>query len=307
MKVFITGATGFVGRHVTAELLARGHEVFAGARDIAKVGRIFGKKVAPITSDFNDKDSIRRAMAAVMPDAVVHLIGIISEARSKGITFDSVHRQIPMNLYGAAKEHDIRKAVHMSALGVHPDAPSYYHKSKLAAEQYLRGSGISFTVFRPSLIIGPEQKLFSDMKRFTGIAPIVPLPGGGEHLMQPVDVRDVACAFASSLEKEETDNVVYELCGPDVKSFRSMLEAFFSVLQRSVYFMNLPAGAMRAAGMVAETLMDNPPVSSDLIRMMWKDNICGIYGGAVIDGVREVCGRAPVPFGESLKWALAGK
>jgi uncharacterized protein YbjT (DUF2867 family) len=305
MKVFVTGSTGFVGKHVMAELLARGFEVYAGARDIKKVGDIFGKRVTPVSTDFADKDAIRKALATVKPDAVIHLVGIISEIRAKGITFDSVHRQLAVDVYEAAKELGIKKAAHMSALGVHPDAPSYYHKSKLAAEQYLRASGLIYTIFRPSLIIGPEQKLFSDMQRFSGIAPIIPLPGGGMHRMQPVDVRDVAISFVAALEKDETDNRVYELCGPDVMSFRGMLEAIFSIWHRSVYYLNVPKRAMAFAGRVAETLMDNPPVSSDLIRMMWKDNICGLYGDAVTDGVRAVCGGDPVSFAESLKWALA--
>ncbi|HTZ18018.1 MAG TPA: complex I NDUFA9 subunit family protein [Dissulfurispiraceae bacterium] len=305
MRVFVTGATGFVGRYVVGELLSRGFEVYAGVRDISKFGALFAGRLTSVVTDFTNRDSIGNALSAAMPDAIVHLIGIIAESRSKGITFDAAHRQIAVDLYAAAKELGIKRAVHMSALGVHPDAPSHYHRTKLAAEQYLRTSGLSYTIFRPSLIIGPEQKLFSDMRRFAGIVPVIPLPGGGSHKMQPVDVRDVACSLAASLEQDATSNRVYELCGPDVMSFREMLEAIFSIWESSVYFLNMPKSIMSAAGRVAETIMDNPPLSSDLIRMMWKDNVCGLYGDALTDGVRSVCNREPASFVESLKWALA--
>ncbi len=304
MKIFVTGATGFVGMHVTNDLLARGFEVHAGARDVAKVDRIFGKRVVPVEVDFNDRNSINRALTSVMPDVVVHLIGIIAEIPSKGTTFDNVHFGIPRDLYEASKQAGVRKVVHMSALGVHPDAPSRYHKSKLRAEQVLRSSGVTYTIFRPSVIIGPEQKLFSDMKKITDMVPVVALPAGGSHLMQPVDVRDVACAFGSAVAKSETDNQVYELCGPDVISFRKMLEATFAIWKKRVLYLSVPKSAMALAGKVAESIMENPPVTSDLMRMMWKDNVCGLYGDAQKGGVQTVCGRDPVPFAESIKWSL---
>ena len=304
MKIFVTGATGFVGMHVTNDLLARGFSVHAGARDVAKVDRIFGESVVPVEVDFSDKDSINRALTSIRPDVVVHLIGIIAERPSKGTTFDNVHFRLPMDLYEASKRVGVRKVVHMSALGVHPDAPSRYHKSKLRAEQVLRSSGMTYTIFRPSVIIGPEQKLFSDMKNITAMVPVVALPAGGSHLMQPVDVRDVACVFASAVTKSETDNKVYELCGPDVISLRKMLEAAFAIWKKRVLFLSVPKSAMALAGRVAESIMENAPVTSDLMLMMWKDNVCGLYGDSQQDGVRAVCGSEPVPFAESIKWAL---
>ena len=304
MKIFVTGATGFVGMHVTNELLARGFAVHAGARDVAKVDRIFGKRVVPIEVDFSNKESINRALTLIRPDVVVHLIGIIAEIPSKGITFDNVHFRIPMDLYEASKQAEVRKVVHMSALGVHPDAPSRYHKSKLRAEQGLRSSGMTYTIFRPSVIVGPEQKLFSDMKKITAMVPIVVLPAGGSHLIQPVDVRDVACVFASAVTQSETDNKVYELCGLDVISLRKMMEAAFAIWKKRVLYLSMPKSAMALAGKVAESIMENPPLTSDLIRMMWKDNVCGLYGDSQQDGVRAVCSTEPVPFAESIKWSL---
>ena len=304
MKIFVTGATGFIGLHVTNDLLARGFSVHAGARDVAKVDRIFGKRVVPVEVDFSDKDSINRVLTSIRPDVVVHLIGIIAEMPSKGTTFHNVHVRIPMDLYEASKKVGVRKVVHMSALGVHPDAPSRYHKSKLRAEQVLRSSGMTYTIFRPSFIIGPEQKLFSDMKNITAMVPVVALPAGGRHLMQPVDVRDVACVFASAVTKSETDNKVYELCGPDVISLRKMLETAFAIWKKRVLYLNVPKSMMALVGRVAESIMENAPVTCDLMRMMWKDNVCGLYGDSQQDGVRAVCSSEPVPFAESIKWSL---
>jgi uncharacterized protein YbjT (DUF2867 family) len=303
MKVFVTGCTGFVGRHIVKELLLKGFTVYAGVRDTAKATTIFGDPVVPISVDFSDKNSIKKALFSAQPEYIVHLIGIISEAPSKGMTFEKVHWQIPRDLYNAAKDTGVRKIAHMSALGVHPEAPSRYHKSKLKAEQEVHDSGIPYTIFRPSVIIGPEQKLFTDMKKATNIFPVMGLPEGGKHMMQPVDVRDVACSFVSSLLDNRTDKT-FELCGPDVITFRQLLQEIFSIWNKKVLLMSVPKKIISVAGKIAEGVMDNPPVTSDLVLMMWKNNVCGLYGGAESDGVKALCGTDPRPFSEALKWSL---
>ncbi len=305
MKVFVTGGTGFVGRYIISELLSKNFEVHAGVRDPEKVGRVFGNQVIPVKVDFSNKTSIRNAIVSVRPDYIVHLIGIIAESPSKGITFEKVHWEIPRDLYEASKDLGIKKTAHMSALGVHPDAPSRYYKSKLKAEQELRSSGVTCTIFRPSVIVGPEQKLFNDMRKLTKILPVVALPDGGKHLMQPVDVRDVACAFVASLQDSASDNKTYELCGPDVVSFRELLVKIFAIWRKKVFFTNVPKQVMSFAGRIAETFMDNPPVTSDLVLMMWKNNVCGIHGDAETGGVKALCRRDPTPLEQSLSWSMS--
>src|SRR6202142_3295991 len=122
--------------------------------------------------------------------------------------------------------------------------------------------------------------------------------------MQPVDVRDVACVFASAVTKSETDNKVYELCGLDVISLRKMLEAAFAIWKKRVLYLSVPKSAMAVVRRVAESIMESAPVTSDLMRMMWKDTVCGLYGDSQRGGVRAVCSSEPVPFAESIKWSL---
>ncbi|HMK55859.1 MAG TPA: NAD-dependent epimerase/dehydratase family protein [Dissulfurispiraceae bacterium] len=304
MRVFITGATGFVGLHVTNRLLENGHKVYAGGRNLEKIRAMFGPRVDPVSIDFSDAGSIGKALWSLKPDVVVNLIGIISEAPAKGITFEDVQFRISKDLYDACRMTGVGKVIHMSALGVHPDAPSRYHKTKLKAEQALQASGLTYCIFRPSVIIGPEQKLFSDIKKVVHIIPIVALPAGGGQMIQPVDVRDVSCAFAAAVDRNETDNKIYELCGPVAISFRKMIESISQIWNKRFVFFNVPMRAMTWAAGIIERMMEAPPLSSDLMLMIWKDNICGIYGGAYVNGVEAVCGRTPIPFHDSMRWAL---
>ena len=305
MKVFIAGSTGFVGRYVVGELLNRGYEVHAGVRNIQKLKKIFGDKVIGYEVNFEDVNSIKRAFEKAKPDFVINLIGILYEERKKGITFEKVHYEISKNLIDASKEFEVKKFLLMSALGTHDEAPSRYHKTKRMAEKYLVSSGLNYTIFRPSIILGPEQKLFFQMYTITKYIPVVALPDFGSYPFQPVDVRDVACCYAKSLESSETDRKIYELCGNKVVKFKELLKDIFNYWNRKVLMIPLPKGLMYLAGLIVEKVIEPPPFSSDQIKMMWKPNVCGVLKDeAVSNGVKEICKREPISYEESLKWSL---
>ncbi len=306
MRVFVTGGTGFVGRYIVRSLLERGHEVSLGVRSVKKAEKLFEGKVKAFKVDFSKKESIREALSISKPEAIVHLIGILYEIRRAGITFEKVHYTFSVNLYEVAGDLGIERAVHMSALGTHDDAPSEYHRTKRLAEIYLMSSGMKYTIMRPSIILGPEQRLFHDMDRITRIIPIVALPGGGSYKFQPVDVRDVAECFVASLEKEDTQGKTYELCGSQVVSFKELLKDIFSFFDRKVIMLPVPVGLMYWMGKILETFIQPPPFSSDQMLMMWKDNVCGVIGDAEPHGIGKILGRKPIPYEESLRWALEG-
>jgi len=306
MRVFVTGGTGFVGGYVVRELLRRGHEVHLGVRNPAKARKLFGDSVKVHEVQFIDRESIKSALSEAEPDAIVHLIGILYEIKRKGITFENIHYMYSLNLYDVAKDLGIKRVLHMSALGTHDDAPSRYHQTKRWAEKHLMDSGLDYTIFRPSMILGPGQRLFADMDKITRIIPVVALPGGGSYRFQPVDVRDVAECFATALDKDEAKGKIYELCGSKTVSFKGLLKSIFSFLSRRVLMIPLPIKLMYYRGRIVETFIEPPPFSSDQMLMMWRENVCGIIEGAISDGVKVISGRDPIPYEESLRWSLEG-
>lgn len=293
-----------MGRYVVRRLLEEGFSVHLGVRSEEKARRLFGDEVTLHRVDLSSKDSIGEVLSGVKPSCIIHLVGILYEERSKGITFEEVHYRYSVNLYEVAKETGVRKAIHMSALGTHDDAPSRYHRTKRMAEKHLIGSGITYVIFRPSIILGPQQRLFSDMDRITKFLPVVALPGGGSYTFQPVDVRDVAECFAKAVRKRRIENRIIELCGTKRVTFRELLEDVFSLMGRKVLMVPLPKSAMYYAGKVLETFLEPPPFSSDQMLMMWRENVCGLDDEVLSEGIKEVLGRDPIPYEESLRWSL---
>lgn len=307
MKVLITGATGFVGGYIVKELIKEGYSVGCIVRDIGKALKVFDGKVKAYKADLSDKRSIFSVFEDFEPEFLIHLVGILLEDRRHNQTFMKVHYLYSKNLYEVSKEYGrLKKVVHMSSLGTHKDAPSMYHRTKFMAEEELKKSGLNYTIMRPSIILGPEQRLFHDMWSITRLLPVVALPGGGSYLFQPVDVRDVACAFVNALKPSESDRKTYELCGSQKVSFRKLLEDIFSFWKRKVVLLPLPKALMYVGGLVVERILQPPPFSSDQVLMMWRDNVCGFDEDVEMNGVKKLCQREAIAYEESLRWSLEG-
>ncbi|MFN3814255.1 MAG: NAD-dependent epimerase/dehydratase family protein [Aquificaceae bacterium] len=304
MKVLITGSTGFVGKYIVNRLLEEGYEVASAVRNTKKLQRLYGNSVKGYKVDFESEESLKEAFGDFRPDFVVHLIGILYEERSKGVTFHKVHHVYSKNLYEVAKGFDIKKVVHMSALGTDRSSPSSYHKTKYMGEKELINSGINYTIFRPSIILGPEQRLFYDMWKITKYIPIVALPNFGGYKFQPVDVRDVACCFVKALSNQETDKKTYEVCGSKKVSFKELLEDIFFLFGKRVFLLPVPKFIMYVGGILMERILEPPLFSSDQILMMWRENVCGLSSHVHSKGVESVCGKEPIGYEESLRWSI---
>ena len=228
MRVFLTGGTGFVGRYVADALLDAGHDLRCLVRKGSEDGldQRRDERVKIVTGDITKSDSLAGLLDGC--DAVVHLVGIIEEKPSKGVTFQRIHVDGTRNVLEAARQAGIRRFVHMSANGARPDAPSEYQTTKWTAETLVRSSGLAhWTVFRPSIIFGdpgpgrPEfcTQLWRDLIR---PFPITPILGDGEYELQPVAVEVVAQGFAQALEREE--NGAFCVAGPERLAFDAVVD-----------------------------------------------------------------------------------
>lgn len=275
MKVALTGATGFVGRHVLARLHECGHEVRALVRAPASVGP--AGDVTEIVGDLDQPQALRQLVAGA--DAVIHLVGIIRQRPRRGQTFQRIHVEGTHNLLRAATAAGVRRWVHMSALGTRPQAASFYHQTKYAAEQAVRAASLQWTIFRPSLIHGPDGEFMRMVKGLcTGLMPpFLPYFGrgllglGGAGLLQPVWVRDVAQCFVAALKSPAAVGRVYELGGPD----RYTWPQFYEVCRR-----HIPTAKKKpivAIPVWLAKLMARLPVAPfnvDQVIMSGEDNIC---------------------------------
>jgi uncharacterized protein YbjT (DUF2867 family) len=239
--VAVTGATGFVGRHVCRALAASGHAVRALVRDRRKASaNLTQERTEWIIGDALESPGVDELCAGA--DAVVHCIGIRREVRPH-VTFDRMHPDATRRLIDAARNAGVRRFVHISALGTRPHAPSDYHRSKFESETLVRSSGLDWTILRPSLIHGPDGEFIQMIKGwvlgreapwffmpyFARIeappsgAGGLPLPRLVSAKVQPVFVGDVAAAVVAALASDDAIGEVYPLAGSETLDWPTLL------------------------------------------------------------------------------------
>ncbi|HEY3242253.1 MAG TPA: complex I NDUFA9 subunit family protein, partial [Phycisphaerae bacterium] len=285
-RVMLTGAGGFVGRHVLRELLRRGHTPVCLVRSPVRFEKathgLDARRLEIIQGDLFDAAALRNA--AEKSDACIHLVGIIMENRLRRRTFDRVHRLGTINVVNALLAAGKRRCVHMSALGTRADAVSRYHQTKFAAEEYVRNSGLEWTIFRPSLIHGSDGEFMELMHTFAcgWIPPVWPYFGRGENRLQPVSVRNVAHCFVDALHRQETIGKTYELGGPKAYTWKELYQTCKRIIPCAKRWKPLAGQPVPLAKLLAMTVMKTPLVPAKLkfnvaqVQMSQEDSTCEI-------------------------------
>lgn len=229
-RVLVTGGTGFVGRYVMRELVRRGYQPVCLARDTAAVRARFGdlgkQSVLSIEGDIGDT-SWHARLAELNCTAAIHLVGIIFERPLKAQTFRRIHVEGTRNVVQAARDAGVSRFLHMSALGARIDGPSAYSRTKAEAEAIVRTRAPRWTIFRPSIIHGPDGEFMQMMKFFSTSRvrqPFMPYFGDGSRRLQPISVKDVAHCFVAAIPNEATTGKTYDLGGPEAYTWKELYD-----------------------------------------------------------------------------------
>jgi NADH dehydrogenase len=297
MKVLVTGGSGFVGREVVRQLHAAGHAV----RILARHRPQEGSATEVCLGDVTNAASLANATQGM--DAVIHLVGIISELGTA--TFENVHTRGTENILSAARQSGVKRFVHMSALGTRPNAASRYHQTKWAAEEAVRASGLDWTIFRPSVIYGPGDGFVNLFVRISRFSPVLPVMGSGRSKLQPVPVSDVATCFTRAITEPRAIGQAYDLCGRDRLTLIEVLDTILEVTGRSRLKLRIPMALAKAQAAIMECMFRGllgtaPPVNRDQLLMLAEDNV------GDPKPAKEVFGVEMAGFKEGLARCLTG-
>jgi NADH dehydrogenase len=271
-RVFVTGATGFVGRAVIHALRAEGYIVRCLVRRGSERKMQGLGAVERVEGDILIRRGLEDEMAGC--DAAIHLVGIIREHPASGTTFQIVHTLGTRNVLQAAARAGVRRFLHMSALGVRAGAQARYHQTKWAAEEAVRGSGLNWTIFRPSIIYGPGDALVTMLAQMVRRLPLVPVIGDGRQRLQPVPVEHVAEGFVRALARAAAEKQTYEVGGGDVVTMLELLDLIGHALgRRRVRKIHVPLGLVWPLARVLHPL-PGFPVTPDQLLMLEEDHTC---------------------------------
>lgn len=303
MTVLVTGASGFVGRHVCDGLAEVGHPV----RGLVRQMPVRKNKVDGIeyVRGVNIADALTMTPQMFQGvEAIVHLVGIIQEVRGTGQTFQRIHVEGTRTIVDEALRAGFDgRFIYVSAIGASMSSPSDYSKTKYQAERIVIGSKLPYTIFRPSLILGPDGEFVAQMKDLVlhgglpvGLPfPVIPVPGAGFNLFQPIWIDDLVNCIVKSLGMVETLNQVYEVGGATQLSFNEILKGFAKFEgQPKKRLLHAPIPLLYAAATVMEKILKKPPVTRDQLKNLGKDNI------TTSQAVKEVFGIEPLGFDQML-------
>lgn len=266
--ILVTGATGFVGSEVLRRASKRGWRVRGLARrpDRAEtLGRL--PHVELFRGDITDPAELDEALEGVT--AVIHLVGIIAATTEQG--FEDVHVGGTRAVLDAASRAGVPRFIHMSALGVVEGREvTDYFRTKWEAEEVIRASDLSTTIFRPSTIFGKDSEFFSLLAKMLRWSPgVLPLPGGGRQRLQPVWVGDVAECFLQAARMQHSPEAVYDVGGPEVLELRDVVAALARAIgRRDPAIVPLPLGPLAALAGVVERVLPALPVTEDQLKML---------------------------------------
>lgn len=269
MKVFLTGATGFVGSHIAARLIADGHRVRALARDRYAASLKLSGAIDLVPGDLITGGGLADGIAGC--DAVIHLVGIILEKH--GATFEKAHVVATRNLLDVAKQMRVKRWIQMSAVGARPDGVSRYQTTKWQAEELVRASGMDFTILRPSIIFGPRDGFVSEMVDVMHDVPFVrPVPGTGQYRFRPIYIDTVVDCFLQALTGNTALGKTIDLVGPEVLTLEQMLREIADCLgiRKPAVKVPMPIMFWNAALL---SILPRPPVTIDQLRMLREGSV----------------------------------
>ncbi len=270
--VTVFGGSGFLGRAVVRALCKRDYRIRVAVRRPELAGHLqpLGKvgQIHAVQANLRYPASVEAAMRGA--HVAVNLVGIL--AQSSAQTFDAVQAEGAGHVAKAAAAAGARM-VHVSAIGADANSASLYARSKAAGEQAVLAAVPGATIFRPSVVFGPEDDFTNRFAALARISPALPLIGGGLTRLQPVYVGDVATAVADAVDGNTRAGATYELGGPEVLTMREIMETILEITERERMLVSLPFGLAKLQALFLQFAPGPFRLTADQVELLRSDNV----------------------------------
>ncbi|MDR5879437.1 complex I NDUFA9 subunit family protein [Caballeronia sp. LZ032] len=270
--IALIGGSGFIGSHLVNALVDLGKNVRVATRRRASAAH---RTLLPIDGLATEgHEPLPQAALIEQCDAVINLVGVLQGRRGDpyGPEFAKAHVELPRKIAAACAAKGVRRLLHMSALGADVDGPSMYLRSKGEGEKIVRESGLDWTVFRSSVVFGPEDNLLNQFAFLERMFPVIPL-ACADAQFQPVFVGDVAKAMVNVLDLDAAGHQVYELAGPGVYTLAELVRFAGATIGKHARIIKLPESLGRLQAMTMEMAPGEPLISRDNLDSMKTPNI----------------------------------
>ncbi|PZN12677.1 MAG: complex I NDUFA9 subunit family protein [Proteobacteria bacterium] len=272
--VTVFGGSGFVGRHAVQNLARKGWRIRAAVRrpDLAGHLQPMGRlgQIHAVQANVRFPDSVAQAVKDAF--AVVNAVGILAPTGRQ--SFDAVHVKGARAVAKAAREAGAERLVHISAIGADLNSPSAYARTKAEAEQAVLEEFPNAVIIRPSIVFGPEDEFFNRFASMARISPFLPLIGGGRTRFQPIYAGDLGAAITNAVEGRAKSGTIYEVGGPEVFTFRQLLDKVQEWTDRRRLYFPIP---FWLASLIAVFTSPLPnalrPFTLDQVRLLKQDNV----------------------------------
>jgi NADH dehydrogenase len=269
--VTVYGGSGFLGRHVVRALAQRHYRIRVAVRRPELTGHLqpLGRVGQIHAVQANIRNAASVAAAARDAHVLINLVGILFERGRQ--RFDAVHTAGAEQVALAANAHGAR-LVHVSAIGADENSPAHYASSKAKAEKLVLAAQPTAAVMRPSIVFGPEDDFFNRFAALARMSPALPLIGGGRTKFQPVFVGDVAAAIAEAVDGNARPGTIYELGGPDVRTFKELMQFVLKTIERKRLLVPLPFFVAKLQAAFLQ-FMPKPMLTPDQVELLRVDNV----------------------------------
>jgi NADH dehydrogenase len=270
--VTVYGGSGFLGRHVVRALAKRDYRIRVAVRrpDLAfhlqPLGRV--GQIHAVQANLRDAASVEAAARGA--HVLINLVGLLKESGRQ--RFDSIHSFGAEQVALAANAHGARM-VHVSAIGADENSPAAYARSKAVAERLVLAAQPQAVIMRPSILFGPEDDFFNRFAALARLSPALPLIGGGHTKFQPVFVGDVAKAIADAVDGKLRAGTIYELGGPDVRTFKELMQYILATIERRRLLVPLPFFAAKFKAMFLQFAPAPLTLTPGQVEMLRADNV----------------------------------